>query len=297
LEAIPELPGAEADPATACDLLAYASVQVAPESVPALRLKPGPGAGERLPVSYLKHADEQSVVGLAAVLQAVAQHHLATMPFTDWGVLGAPRFIGRVAMAVAMHRFAAEGAWGISPHLIPHRSLHALSGTVSQALKIHGPNFGVGGGPYGAAEALFTAAALLGTRPLSGVWIVLTGWEPEPVPAPDGRTATPAVCNAVALALVPARANWTGFRLQVQPRSRHGSGPAAEAFTLEQLRAALTAADSVGVLGHWTAPHGGRLRLERAGVALGLPAPHLFRQRNGVHGRKEASGAGPGSRT
>src|SRR5205085_11137593 len=124
-------------------------------------------------------------------------------------------FIGRVALAAAMHRFAAEGAWGISPHLIPHRSLHALSGTVSQGLKIHGPNFGVGGGPRAAAEGLLAAAALLGSRPLPGVWLVLTGWQPEPVPDAHGHTATPSVCGAVALALLPGRQDWRGLRLRM----------------------------------------------------------------------------------
>jgi hypothetical protein len=168
---------------------------------------------------------------------------------------------------------------------------------VSQALKVHGPNFGVGGGPTGAAEALLAAAALLGTRPLPGIWVVVAGWEPEPVPAPDGRTATPAVCNAIALALVPARADWTGLRLVVHPGPARVSRPAARSLTLEGMQAALTRSEAEGVPACWAVPHGGQVRLERAGVEAVLPAPHLFRQRNGVHGRKEASGAGPGSRS
>jgi hypothetical protein len=92
-------------------------------------------------------------------------------------------------MAAALQRFAAEGAWGVSPHLIPHRSRHSISGTVSQALKIHGPNFGVGGGPGGTVEVLLAATALLEGKRLPGVWIVLTCLDPESPPDEAGRLA------------------------------------------------------------------------------------------------------------
>jgi hypothetical protein len=293
LEAIPRAPGAEAEPGTACDLLGYAAVRVAPEGVAALRHRPGPGVGERLPASFLKHADEQSVAGLAAVLQAIDRHGLATTSFADWGVLGAPRFLGRVALAAAMHRFAAEGAWGLSPHLIPHRSLHALSGTISQALKVHGPNFGVGGGPHGAGEALLAAAALLGSRPLPGLWVVLTGWDPEPVPDREGRTATPSVCCAVALALAAARPGWDGLRLHAGPgRGQESRSPMARPLTLEALAAVLTLPEPARAA--WALPQGGWLRLGRQ--AAGLQAPHFLRQHNGVCGRRPGPGAGPGSK-
>ena len=65
------------------------------------------------------------MTGLAAVCQAIGNFQLAKYNFNDWGVLGAPRFLGRVAMHGAIQKFLVEGAWGISPHLIPHRLLHA----------------------------------------------------------------------------------------------------------------------------------------------------------------------------
>jgi hypothetical protein len=286
---MPPLPGASAEPAIACDVLAHGAVRVPPETLPALRQRPGPGAGERLPASFLKHADEQSVAGLAAVLRAIADHDLTGTAFTSWGVVGCPRFIGRVAMAAAMHRFAAEGAWGISPHLIPHRSLHAPSGTVSQALKIQGPNFGVGGGPRGAAEGLLAAAALLGRRPLPGVWLVLTGCQPEPAPDAHGHTATPSVCAAVALALVPARPDWRGPRLRVGAAGTGGARAPEADLTLEGLLAALTA-DPIPARAAWGLGAGARVCLERVGV--GLPPPHLFHCQ--ARGRRANSGAGPG---
>jgi hypothetical protein len=151
--------------------------------------------------------------------------------------------------------------------VIPHRSLHSVSGTISQALKIHGPNFGVGGGPHGAAKAMLAAGALLECEPVSGVWVILTGWnwepgldKPEPV-GPNGHNGTnghahnghngqnghhalnghheqPAVCRAVALALTKASDADVGTRLRISatPVAGHELANGASAlppFTLE----------------------------------------------------------------
>ena len=58
---------------------------------------------------------------VAQVGYAPPDYDLDPASFTDWGVIGAPRFMGRAAMAQALQKFDQEGAWGISPHLIPHR--------------------------------------------------------------------------------------------------------------------------------------------------------------------------------
>lgn len=231
--------------AVCCDVAAHGTARATADGLAALRQNPGPSPGEPLPAAFLKHADEQTVVGMAALLQALHRHGLTGTDFTPWGAVGAPRFLGRAALRVALQRFAAEGAWGISPHLIPHRSLHSISGTVSQALKLHGPNFGVGGGPGGAAEALLTATALLSGDRLPGVWVVWTGWNPEPTPLLNGHAAEAEV-RAAALALVPARSDGRG------PRLRVGSGPLPETgqagtpqpFSLESLMAGLAERDA-----------------------------------------------------
>jgi hypothetical protein len=189
--------------AICCDVAADAVVRVSLESLPALRRNPGPSFGEPLPACFLKHADEQTVAGLCAVYQAIQKGGLQAGDFRDWGVLAAPRFLGRPTMAAALQRFAAEGAWGVSPHLIPHRSLHSISGTVSQALKIHGPNFGVGGGPGGTVEVLLAATALLEGKHLPGVWVVLTCLDPELPPDETGRLALGTQAVGLALALTP----------------------------------------------------------------------------------------------
>src|SRR5437764_3439991 len=177
--------------------------------------------------------------------------------------------MGRAAMAQALQRFAAEGAWGISPHLIPHRSLHSLSGTVSQALKIHGPNFGVGGGPNGAAEALQAAAALLAGDRLPGVWVVLTGWEPEPVIDRAGRVLNESFCHGAALALVAAREGRPGLRLRVVPGAAagaagepEGSPPDLSAPRLTGLLRALADVGMPPTTVLWDLGGGQRLELE-----------------------------------
>jgi hypothetical protein len=188
--------------AAGCDVAAHAIVRADLESLPELRRNPGPAPGEPLPPCFLKHADEQTVVGLCAVYRAIHEAGLSATCFRDWGIVAAPRFLGRSTMAAAVQRFAVEGAWGVSPHLIPHRSLHSVSGTISQALKIHGPNFGVGE----SAEILLAATALLHGKRLPGVWVVLTCLEPELPPDQAGRLPIETQAVGQALALVRHKA-------------------------------------------------------------------------------------------
>jgi hypothetical protein len=199
------------------DVLAYAGVQVTTDMLPGLRQRPGPGIGESLPATFLRHADEQTVAGLAAVLHAIEQSGMSIPQFKDWGVVAAPCFLGRAMLALALQRLASEGAWGISPHLIPHRSQHAVSGTISQVLKIFGPNLGAGGGPGSVEEALLAALVLLEGNRLPGVWVVVTEWEPEAIPDVNGMLQPDAVCYAAALALVGAQPHWHGVRLRALP--------------------------------------------------------------------------------
>ena len=215
------------DPSAPCagaaicsDLLAFAGVRVTLEMLPSLRQRPGPGIGDSLPATFLRHADEQTVAALAAVLHAIHDSGMSVADFKDWGIVAAPCFLGRAMLAVALQRLAAEGAWGISPHLIPHRSQHAVSGTISQVLKIAGPNFGTGGGPGSVGEARLAGAVLLEGNRLPGVLIVVTDWEPEAIPDVNGSLGPDAVCHALALALVSARPSWPGVRLRVLPCSR-----------------------------------------------------------------------------
>jgi hypothetical protein len=195
------------------DVVASAGIRVTTDMFAALRQRPGPGPA--LPAAVLRHADEQTVAGLAAVLHASHDFQMNVSDFRDWGIVAAPCFLGRATLAVAVQRLAAEGAWGISPHFIPHRSQHAMAGTISQVLKIFGPNLGTGGGPGSVLQAFLAGSVLLHGNQLPGVWIVATEWEPEAIPDAQGCINPDAVCNAVALAAVAPRPGWHGFRLRV----------------------------------------------------------------------------------
>jgi len=268
---------------TACDVLAFGSVRAAAAELAGLRTRPGPAPAQPLPSGFLKHADDQTVVAIAAVFQAVAAGGLASLRFTEWGVLAAPRFFGRVTLAQALQRFAAEGAWGVTPHLIPHRSLHSISGTISQALRIHGPNFGVGGGPGGPLEVLRAAWAMLHGDKLPGVWVVMTGWDPEPIPDGSGLLPGDAQCVGLALALTMGRPGWRGARLHLVPAEQTCGAAGSlvslstpDLLNLESLFTALTAADVRSAAVVWQLPDGGRLELERAEPSKGLAGPHAW---------------------
>jgi hypothetical protein len=207
-----------------------------------------------LPANFLKHADEQTVVGLFAVFHAIQNHGLAGADFKHWAVVAAPRFFGRAILAAALRRFALEGAWGVSPHLIPHRSQHSLSGTISQALGIHGPNLGVGGGPSSALEAALIAATFVTKQDAPGLWFVLTAWDPEPIVSEAAATSRngfsptmASTCKAVALALRGGEPADSGVTLRICPAGRHqtsngtanGHHPQLPLFSMESLLEAL----------------------------------------------------------
>jgi hypothetical protein len=195
-------------------VLAFAAVQAPADALTRLRHNPGPSPGPTWPANFLRHADEQTVVGFAAVLQAIQTYRLQDWSFREWGVVAAPRFIGRLAGAGAMNKYLREGARSTSPHLIPHQSLHAVSGAISVALQMHGPNCGVGGGSHAVSEGLLAACTVLDAGDVPGLWLVVTQWEPEPMPDEQGRSTLAGLCHGVALALVPQPPNGTGLRLR-----------------------------------------------------------------------------------
>jgi hypothetical protein len=247
--------------AVRCAVAASAAVRVPAEAVAALRRPLDPRTGEPLPAALLKNADEQTVVALAAVSEAIWAYGLGSQDFERWGVVAAPRFVGRVSMSHTLHRFRQEGAWGISPHLIPNRTLHSVSGALSLALTMHGPNFGVGGGPAAESEGLAAAATLLSTGDLPGVWAVLTGYTPEIVPPDPGAPAEQVpgvpgpVCIGVALALTACADGAGGLRLRVGP-------PAGEELEWPVLTLdALADAVAAGSAGAWRLACGGWVEL------------------------------------
>src|SRR4051812_37935671 len=88
-------------------LAAQGRIRVPVESLPELRRRPGPVPPDLLPASFLKHADEQTIAGLAAVFHALEDYSLFGADFSQWGVLACPRFLGRNTFGAALARFAA----------------------------------------------------------------------------------------------------------------------------------------------------------------------------------------------
>lgn len=129
----------------------------------------------------LKQVDDQSLVALLALKQAVLNAGLQPEDCQTWGLIAAPRTLGRKRVAESLVKFHEQGAWSVSPHVIPHCSLHSLPGLLSQVLRLNGPNFGVGGMRGSECEAFWAALALLEGDSLPGVWIVMTGWDRDTI--------------------------------------------------------------------------------------------------------------------
>jgi hypothetical protein len=199
-----------------CDLAAFALVRLPFDRIVDIRRNPESILGFDVPTSACKHLDAQTIAGLAAVCGAMRESGMDLADFRDWGVLAAPQFLGQPLIVSALLRYRAEGAWGVSPHVIPHHSLHAVAGTVSQVLKIHGPNLGIGGGQGGTGEALLAAAAWIGRRRVPGAWVVLTTLDPMTRLGEEGEPAPGTDSVGLAVALMPTRSE-SGIRVHVVP--------------------------------------------------------------------------------
>jgi hypothetical protein len=224
-------------------LLTHAIVRLSVETVTTIRRTPIQGHGETFSPSTLKHFDEQTIAVLVALQDAIragqlAPEHMAH-PFRDWGVLAAPRFLGRAHMGLHVVRFLEEGAWGLSPHLVPYRSLHSLSGTVSQFLKAQGPNFGVGGGPGSEEELLLVGVSLLASMPIPGLWLLFSRIEPEGLPRDEGRPHPDASCQALVLALSAVHSGKARARLDIS--ITESNAEQTPAFDFDILRGLLDA--------------------------------------------------------
>ena len=192
--------------------LAQATIALA--DVPKLRRQPTGTTGHAL---VLRHADEQTLAALVAVRRAAEARGWSADDMRDFAVIASPRFFGRTGTATIVHRFRQQGPIGVSPMGIPSLSLHSPSGTISVILGMHGPNFGVGGGPNHVADGFLTALALHRDRLAPVIWLVLTAYESEPLLDAEGRCGTPAHIHAVAMALTTQAVAQAPWSLRVQP--------------------------------------------------------------------------------
>lgn len=188
-------------PVPACVLETHAIVEVPLSEIRALRDAPSPAGAPPLPPRFLRHCDEQTVVGVRAVLEAIAALPEPTPSFTRYGVIAAPLQAGRITAAQTLAQVAQAGGVAVSPHVVPQCSLHALASAVSVALGMHGPNLGTSGGPEAISEGLLTGLSLVNASGCDGLWLVFSEWDEEPVLDASGTPLNDPRCRAVALAM------------------------------------------------------------------------------------------------
>jgi hypothetical protein len=217
------------------------------KTIAALRKSLPAWAPQGTPGHFLKHADEQTVLAVAALDHAIQSAGRSAGEYCQWAIVAAPRFIGRVNGCVTLGRYSAGGGPAVSPHLISQHSLHSISGALSILLSSRQPNFGVGGTGNSLVEGLLTALTFSGPQN-SGAWLVATGWDPEPQLDDAGNCCNAPVCHAVALALRPAAEFSALGRLQFV--AERGSAESSHAFCWNE--------DGAGLCRRLTALHAGQ---------------------------------------
>ena len=273
---MPSLPSTAGHSRAPCLMAVTARATVAARltEIPALRDGGWPDSAPALPRRFLRHADEQTVIGMHAVLAAIAA--AAEPPaLADHGVIAASCQAGRIAAAKTLVEAKQGGGVTVSIQIVPQGSLHSLAGAVSVGLGMRGPNIGVSGGPAAVSEGLLTAFSWLhGSGPIAcdTAWLVITGWDDEPALDAEGRPTTDPVCRGVALAVTrsAAASSVTGRQLTLH-FDPHGDLQTSPPLTtsLRGLADALSAHASCTPPLEWSHhfPWGGGVRLTAATAA------------------------------
>ena len=63
-------------------------------------------------------------------------------------VIAATCLAGQPSAARTMIGLRDKGPVAVTPHIVPQCSLHSMASAASVGFGMHGPNFGVGGGPH-----------------------------------------------------------------------------------------------------------------------------------------------------
>lgn len=200
-----------------CGIAAFGVANLTGEMLANIRKSPEAHTTMPLAPSVARHCDEQTLAALFAVGEAMRKMKSTTADFEAWGIVASTRFIGRSFFAQSLEKFDREGPWNTSVQVVPHRSLHSTSSTISLAIGSHGPNVGVGGGSDGEGQALLAATSLLDEFNLPGVWLVLAGWTPELNVDASGVPTEECRCHALALALKPPRDVRGGLSFRIVP--------------------------------------------------------------------------------
>lgn len=208
-----------------CAIGVQASLSVRAADLGTLRAQAAALYANTLSPSVLKQSDDQAIAALMALHRAIGQRSAEELE--HWGVVAAPRTLGRRRISESLVKFQQQGAWNTSPHLIPFLSLHSLPGLLSQAIPSHGPNLGAGGLKGSEGEALTAAVAMLHGERLPGVFVVFTGWERDSLVIENDNR-----CQAAVIGLQRPDAGIALGDLEIAPG---GGDESAPSFTLESL--------------------------------------------------------------
>jgi hypothetical protein len=185
-------------------IVARGTARLTVAELAAMRKQPPAGFPPKLSPLFLKHSDEQTLAALSAVYRAKADFGLDGEDFGPWAAVSISRYLGRGAFASLVDRYKVDGAWGVSVQVIPHRTAHSVSGTISLGLGMHGPCIGANGGADGENTGLLALPCIMQERQWRGVWLVCSNWSPEVAVDPKGQVISDSACLATALALVHA---------------------------------------------------------------------------------------------
>ena len=172
-----------------------------------LARQPVPAGGPTLPPRFLRHADEQTVVAMRAVLKTIAEASGNADDLTRDAVVAASCRAGQPTAARTMVALEQQGPVGVTPHVVPQCSLHSPASAVSVGLGLHGPTIGVGGGPAALSEGLLSTAtlamSLAVTQPAAAIWLIVTGWDTPPSLDSEAAPTNDSTCRGLALHLKP----------------------------------------------------------------------------------------------
>jgi hypothetical protein len=272
-------PRSPAGPDSACGIVGHAACAARLSEIAALRDAAGPSGAPALPPRFLRHCDEQTVVGIHAVLRAIAALPNGRGVGGD-AVVAASCQAGRIMAAKSLALLKTGGAVTVSTHIVPQASLHSVAGAVSVALGMHGPHLGVSGGADALAEGLLAAITLAADAGVPRVWLVVSEWDDEPALDATGAATDDPVCRALALAIEPGSAAALGLEVHLPQASATAVAPAA---SLTAFTHALDMCGPGGALVSWTlvTPWAAEVRIMRrrtTGRTADQPAAHRLRE-------------------
>ncbi len=249
------------------NVIAHGAIASSLSNISALR-KTTPPSAPSLPKRFLNHADEQTVMGIHAILNALVS--LPEIPSLEHhGIIAASCQAGRIAAAQTLVKAQHGGGVTVSTQIVPQCSLHSIAGAISVGLKMHGPNIGVSGGSSALSEGLLTACTWLlpsGEIACDTTWVVITGWDDEPTLDETGLPTTDPMCRSVAIGLTRSNnrsQEREGLCLEFDPCFSNSHVSPGSDLSLQQLGDALSQCSLTGNDSPWIHrfPWGGTVRI------------------------------------